>query len=93
MLKKTKKPKELCSPLKFQDHIRQENKGDGGLTIRGGRRGPQWCGWGCWSRADGGCHQAHFWMTLNESTDKGKKEKIQFWVSSVYPFWYFWPHN
>lgn len=70
-----RKKKKLHSPLKIQDCINQENKGGDGLTIRGGWRGPKWCGWGCWSRTDRGCHQAHFWMTLKENTDKDKKRE------------------
>lgn len=72
-VRKKKKKKKLQSPLKIQDCINQENKGGDRLTIRGGWRGPKWCGWGCWSRTDRGCHQAHFWMTLKENTDKDKK--------------------
>lgn len=67
---------QLCSPSKIQDHINQENRRGDGLTIRRGWCGPKWCGWGCWSRTNRGCHQAHFRMTLKEKT--GKKEIIQF---------------
>lgn len=39
--------KKLHSPLKIQDCINQENKGGDDYFIRGGWRGPKWCGWGC----------------------------------------------